>query len=161
LSYDDPFDNATDEKEIPVVQEVEISADKDGNDDALAYSLTFKGLGTHRNRWLVVRFNSAAAGLAAIKEPEFKELLDYSRKIEEYDAGQYSPASPAPQAPAQQSYGAPPQGSQEAPNGEKRFCSHGEMVFKSGVSKAGNNYKLFACTAPREQQCAAQYLNKR
>lgn len=157
MSYEDPFDNAPDEKvkEIPVVEEVEIKADTD--DKALEYSLTFKGRGTHQNRWLVVRFSSAAAGLAAIKEPEFKELLDYSRKIEEYDAGSYSPAAPAPQnTPANPAH--VPQQSQEAPGGEKRFCEHGEMQFKSGVSKAGKSYRLFSCVAPRESQCQAQFL---
>lgn len=51
-----------------------------------------------------------------------------------------------------------PQGIAEAPGGEKRFCPHGEMQFKTGVSKAGKAYQLFSCTAPREQQCKAQFL---
>ncbi|MGW6624259.1 hypothetical protein ACWF99_23845 [Nocardia sp. NPDC055002] len=51
-----------------------------------------------------------------------------------------------------------PQAAAEAPGGEKRYCNHGEMVFKSGVSKAGKPYKLFSCTGPRQEQCDAQFL---
>lgn len=52
-----------------------------------------------------------------------------------------------------------PQASQEAPNGEKRFCAHGEMRFKSDVSKAGKPYKGFFCTSrDRSDQCDAQFL---
>ena len=55
--------------------------------------------------------------------------------------------------------GGAPAAAQSAPGGETRHCAHGEMVFKSGVSKAGKPYKLFSCTAPRDQQCKAQFLN--
>lgn len=55
--------------------------------------------------------------------------------------------------------GGAPSASQAAPGGETRHCAHGEMVFKSGVSKQGKPYKLFSCTAPRDSQCKAQFLN--
>jgi hypothetical protein len=158
LSYEDPFDNIPDEnvKEVPQVEEIVVEPQEGG--DGTEFSLTFKGRGTHQNRWLVVRFPDAVTGLRVIKDPAFKELIDYSRKIEEYDSGAYAPQQPAQAGVAPQSGGGAPPASQEAPGGEKRFCSHGEMVFKSGVSKAGNAYRLFSCTAPREQQCKAQYL---
>lgn len=158
MSYEDPFDNAPDNnvKEVPVVDEIVVEAE-DGV-DGIEYSLTLKGRGTHQNRWVVVRFPTAEAGLAEIKKPAFKELLDYSRKIEEYDADSYSPAAPAAQnTPANPAH--VPQAAVSAPGGEKRFCNHGEMQFKTGVAKqTGKPYSLFSCTAPRDQQCRAQFL---
>ncbi len=158
MSYEDPFDSIPDDnvKEVPVVEEIVVEGG--ASEGGVEYSLTIKGRGTHQNRWLVVRFPSAESGLEEIKKTAFKELLDYSRKIEEYDAGAYSPAAPPAQnQPANPSYA--PQQSQEAPGGEERFCSHGKMQFKTGVAKAtGKPYSLFSCPAPREQQCKAQFL---
>lgn len=38
-------------------------------------------------------------------------------------------------------------------------CSHGDMKWKEGVSKAGNNYKGWFCNAPYGQtKCAAQFI---
>jgi hypothetical protein len=54
---------------------------------------------------------------------------------------------------------AAPAAAQQAPGGEKRFCAHGEMQFKSDVSKAGKPYKGFFCTErDRNSQCKAQFL---
>ncbi|WP_280350424.1 hypothetical protein [Nocardia abscessus] len=48
---------------------------------------------------------------------------------------------------------------QQAPGGEKRYCAHGEMAFKSDVSKAGKPYKGFFCpSTDRNDQCKAQFL---
>lgn len=157
LSYEDPFDAMPDDNvvEIPVVEEKEKPAvvDNEGK-----ITLTFKGAGGYGDRWVVVHVANAVEGLETIKDPAFKELLDYSRKIAEYDGASSKPAA----APTQQG-GAPrggtPQQAGEAPGGEKRFCEHGEMVFKTGVAKStGKPYSLFSCTAPREQQCKAQFL---
>ncbi|AVJ50796.1 hypothetical protein SEA_OLANP_52 [Mycobacterium phage OlanP] len=56
-----------------------------------------------------------------------------------------------------------PQAAQEAPNGEKRYCAHGEMKFKSGVSKKnGKPYQMFVCqSGDRNDECDAQFLNSR
>ena len=172
MSFDDPFDNIPDDNaeeaqqvtEQPIVEAVSV-------EDGVEYSLTFKGTGGYADRWLVVRFPTAEVGNKILKDPALKELLDGSIKVAEYDFKAYTTAhgarptaqvtSAAPsQQQSQPNPSRAPQQSQEAPGGEKRFCSHGEMVFKSGVSKAGNAYKLFSCTAPRDQQCKAQYLNK-
>ncbi|QAY17487.1 hypothetical protein SEA_DAISHI_52 [Mycobacterium phage Daishi] len=56
-----------------------------------------------------------------------------------------------------------PQAAQEAPNGEKRYCAHGEMKFRSGVSKkTGKPYQMFVCqSGDRNDECDAQFLNSR
>lgn len=59
------------------------------------------------------------------------------------------PAGPAPQPPAYQ----------QPPGGEQRFCSHGAMSFKSGVSKAGRAYQGYFCpSTDRAMQCKAQFV---
>lgn len=53
----------------------------------------------------------------------------------------------------------PPQ--QQAPQGQGAAptCRHGQRVFKSGTSKAGKEYKLWACPSQnRQDQCEAQWV---
>lgn len=39
-------------------------------------------------------------------------------------------------------------------------CVHGPMKFHQGVSKStGKPYKMWKCTAPRDQECRAQFIN--
>ncbi|OBJ40268.1 hypothetical protein A5630_25290 [Mycolicibacterium mucogenicum] len=53
-----------------------------------------------------------------------------------------------------------PQAAQEAPNGEERFCKHGAMVYKTGISKKnGKAWKAFMCgSGDRDDECPAQFL---
>ncbi|QCG76903.1 hypothetical protein SEA_XIANYUE_49 [Mycobacterium phage XianYue] len=123
-------------------------------------SATFKFAGAYSDPWVVVKGSDPADVLSKLNTAEFKELMDKVKFI----AGIYAPADSKPAGNAgggaQQSRA--PQAAQEAPGGEKRYCSHGEMQFKSGVSKkTGNPYKMFVCTAPRDQQCDAQFLNSK
>lgn len=123
--------------------------------------LTFKGGRDFDAPWIVIH--------AASLEDAYEQLTtkgDLLGKVMERtaNAGRHFAGSAPKAAPAQSGGGAPqrqaPQAAQEAPGGEKRFCEHGEMVFRSGVSKSsGKPYKLFSCTAPRDQQCKAQFLN--
>ncbi|AGR46464.1 hypothetical protein ODIN_49 [Mycobacterium phage Odin] len=138
-------------------------------------SVTFKGTGGYDAAWLVPKYSSVdealvdlgvdPAQVAALGQGQkWFALFDRVKKMNDHYAS-LGGGAPAPanngggSQPQQQSRA--PQQAQEAPGGEKRFCSHGEMVFKSGVSKAGNAYQLFSCTAPRDQQCKPQYLNNR
>lgn len=166
MSFEDPFDNApldaepTEEAQQPAVKakavkaKPAVAAESDGK-----VVLTFKGGRDFDSPWIVIHANGLpeahdfvvgenAALLAAV--------MDRVKVASKHFVGQ--PAAPAVQSGGQQT-GAAPQASQEAPGGEKRFCNHGEMVFKSGVAKAtGKPYSLFSCTAPREHQCKAEFL---
>ncbi|RJQ79940.1 hypothetical protein D5S17_09205 [Pseudonocardiaceae bacterium YIM PH 21723] len=86
-----------------------------------------------------------------------KRLLDQVAKIGKYFASTGNGASSSPAAAS--SGGTPAY--QQAPGGEKRYCAHGEMVFRSGVSaKTGKPYSLFGCPTPNKaEQCKAQFLN--
>lgn len=125
--------------------------------DAGKITLTFKGGGAFADRWLVAHVANPAEGLDLLKDPQFKELLDLSKRIASYDSGGGS--APAGGGNTQINSNVP-QGATQAPKGEERFCSHGKMEFKSGVAKAsGKPYQLFGCTAPnRDDQCKAQFL---
>lgn len=156
MSFEDPFDTAEVEAE-PVADAVvadipEVPAKTKVGDGEGKIVLTFKEGAGYDASWTVVHASTVAEANAILSDPEFKALLDRSKKVASYYRGGSTPPQQAAAQP-----GTPP-GSQEAPGGEKRYCNHGEMVYKSGVSKAGNAYRLFSCTAPREQQCKAQYL---
>ena len=152
MSYEDPFDAIPDDnvKEVPKVDEpVVVEAGPNGE-----ISVTTKGTGRQSDRWVVVRGTPEEVDQILASEL-YKRILDRSWKIAEYDANR---AGVVPQQSTPPSNAAP-QAATQAPGGEKRFCSHGEMVFKTGVAKAsGKPYSLFSCTAPRESQCPAQFL---
>ncbi|AHJ86414.1 hypothetical protein 40AC_51 [Mycobacterium phage 40AC] len=164
MSYEDPWSSAPAQQAEPepvsapvtstataaAVDSVSVQHSTDG------LSATFKFAGAYSDPWVVVKGSDAADVLAKINQPEFKELMDKVKQIAGVYAGD-KPAAAGGGAPAQSRA---PQAAQQAPNGETRHCAHGEMVFKSGVSKSsGKPYKLFSCTAPRDQQCKAQFLN--
>lgn len=123
--------------------------------DSGEISVTTKGTGRQSDRWVVLRGTPNEVD-AILDSPVYKRVLDKSWAASEYDSRRAGvvPAQPTPPAGS-----AAPQQAGEAPGGEKRYCSHGEMVFKSGVAKStGKPYRLFSCTAPRDQQCPAQFL---
>ncbi|AIW02944.1 hypothetical protein PBI_LARENN_49 [Mycobacterium phage Larenn] len=168
LSYEDPWSSAPAQQSEPeppaaatvstataaAVDSVSVQHSTDG------VSATFKFAGQYSDPWVVVKGADPADVLSKVNTAEFKALMDRVQQIAGIYAG--SGAKPAGNAGggAQQQQSRAPQAAQEAPNGEKRYCAHGEMEFKSGVSKkTGKPYKLFSCTAPRDQQCEAQFLN--
>lgn len=151
MSYEDPFDSIPDDnvKEVPTVEETVVEIGDSGE-----ISVTTKGTGRQSDRWVVLRGTPNEVD-AILDLPVYKRILDKSWRAAEYDARRDGVAPQQSVPPS----GAAPQQANQAPGGEKRFCSHGEMVFKSGVAKAsGKPYQLFSCPAPREQQCPAQFL---
>ncbi|QBJ00234.1 hypothetical protein SEA_PHARAOH_45 [Mycobacterium phage Pharaoh] len=173
MSYEDPFADAApaatapeEAQQQPVAQApAQTAPAATGTAQQIQHSTdgisaTFKFDGAYGAPWVVVKGATASEVNAKIHDPEFKELMDYVKRIASvYGAPAAAPAAGGGQAaaPAQQAQRAP-QGATQAPNGETRSCVHGPMVFKSGVSQKGNAYKLFSCTAPRDQQCKAEYL---
>lgn len=173
LSYEDPWSTAPAQPEPAPAPEPTpapanpVSADVIKANQAMSVqhstdgvSATFKFAGGYHDPWVVVKGADPTDVLGKIETAEFKALMDRVQKI----AGHYAPTGgkPAGNAGGGAQQSRAPQPAQEAPGGEKRFCAHGEMQFKSGVSKkTGNPYKMFVCTAPRDQQCDAQFLNSK
>ena len=166
MSFEDPFDNApldsepTEEAQQPAVKakvtkaKPAVESVSDGK-----VVLTFKGGRDFDAPWIVIHANGLQEAHDFVVGDNASLLATVMERVQ--TAGKHFAGKPAVSAPAEggsQPQRSAPQASQEAPGGEKRFCDHGEMQFKSGVSKAGNSYRLFSCTAPRESQCKAQYL---
>lgn len=99
-------------------------------------------------------------------EVELRQLLDGLMEQAEIIGqaeqlfGAVSAAAPilqgaAPQAAIQAATQAPAASGGGLPPGvEPQFCTHGEMKFETGVSKAGNNYSIFKCP---QNQCDAKW----
>lgn len=166
MSFDDPFDNAPMDADNDEAQggapapapKVKVSKAKPAADDSDGkVVLTFKGGRDFDAPWIVIHANGLQEAhdfVVGENSALLATIMDKVKVASTYFAGK--PAAPVGSpAPARQA----PQVATQAPGGETRFCEHGEMVFKSGVSKAGKPYKLFSCTAPRESQCKAQFLN--
>lgn len=156
VSYEDPFDSipedSAEEAQAAPAPTV-VKTDEVGEGEGKIV-LTFKEGAGFDSSWTVVHAASVGDANAILADPGFKDLLDRTKKVASYFRGGSAPAAGQPRAA-----GSAPQQATEAPGGEKRFCEHGEMVFKSGVAKGtGKPYQLFSCTAPRESQCKAQFL---
>ncbi|ASR77151.1 ribonucleoside reductase class II [Mycobacterium phage MyraDee] len=127
--------------------------------------LTFKGGTGFDAPWIVVHASDLdeAASYVGENAAKFMELMTRVQNAGKHFAGMGGGSAPANNGGGGQQQRAPQNGqppqSQQAPNGEKRFCAHGEMRFKSDVSKAGKPYKGFFCTErDRNSQCEAQFL---
>lgn len=170
-TFDAPPADAPEPKKAPAKKAAPKRATKklaeDEDEDAGDYphSVTLKAGTGFDSPWIVLR-GKTVEDLAEQFDGQpgsvLAKLMTRVAKAGEYFATQFSgqPAQPRGNGGGQRGGGAP-QGAQEAPGGEKKFCKHGEMEFKSGVSKAGKAYQLFSCTAPRDEQCPAQYPDKK
>ena len=156
MSFEDPFENAPAEPEEAPKPKVTVTKKKASQEESDGkVVLTFKGGRDFDAPWIVIHANGLQEAhdfVVGENSSLLAKVMERVKIASEFFAGKQSAQGAAP--PPSRA----PQAAQEAPGGEKRFCEHGEMVFKSGVSKAGNSYKLFSCTAPRDQQCKAQYL---
>lgn len=124
--------------------------------------VTFKGGTGFDAPWIVIHatdvqdaYNQVTGEGAVL----LAKLMERTQVAAKHFASQ-SQAKPAAAAASGGNTSNAPQGAQQAPGGEKRYCEHGEMEFKSGVAKAsGKPYSLFGCTErDRDQQCKAQFL---
>lgn len=117
--------------------------------------VTLKGGAGYDAPWIVVHANDSQDALNQLRDDVLKELITRTKEVATYFSG----GNARPAQAQQQTQQGPPQGATEAPGGEKRYCAHGEMRFKSDISKAGKPYKGFFCTErDRSQQCDAQFI---
>lgn len=127
-------------------------------------SITLKGGSGFDAPWVVIYPDTLQEAQELLDEDNRELLKDVLEKTQA--AAQYFVSKGTSSAPQGRSGGQgggnARQAAQEAPNGETRFCEHGKMKFKSGVSaKSGKPYKMFVCDGgvPREQECKPQFLN--
>lgn len=114
--------------------------------------VTLKGGSGFDAPWIVIHADSVQDALRQFDE-DLASLMERAQQA----ASKFSSLStkPAPQqAPSQRPNTAPPAGATQAPAGQTETCAHGEMIFRSGISKAGKPYKMFACPErDRNAQC--------
>jgi hypothetical protein len=128
--------------------------------------VTLKGGKGYDAPWITVDGTSIPDVLGQLVDhgDALKDLLDRASKVGAYFArlgngAQTAPAGPEPTARSNQSSDAKPE-RQQAPGGQSKYCSHGEMVFKSGVAKSsGKPYKGFFCPSDdRDEQCKPEFI---
>lgn len=123
-------------------------------------TVTFKGNGGFDSPWIVIYADDAEDAYRQVTDPSLFKLVEATKRVGEGWAGLYG-AKTAPAREASSQGANKPAEATTAPNGQKKFCRHGEMDFKSGISKKTNKpYSLFSCTGPREEQCDAQWPDK-
>ncbi|AMS00850.1 hypothetical protein SEA_FAYELY_50 [Mycobacterium phage Fayely] len=171
MSYEDPFATApandepaeeAQQQTAPTAPASVVNVAKDSvsvQHSTDGVSATFKFEGAYSDPWVVVKGADPEDVLTKVNDPKFKELMDRVKQIAAFYGPQNKPATTGGGGGGQRQ--APPKAATEAPNGEKKFCKHGEMEYKSGTSKkTGKPYALFSCTAPRDEQCDAQWPSK-
>jgi hypothetical protein len=122
--------------------------------------VTLKGGTGYDSPWIVIHAADVDDALAQLKDDALGELIQRTAQVGKYFAESGKPAGQAAPQQQQAPQGRPgqPQGSQQAPNGEERYCAHGKRQFKSGVNKSGKPYKAFFCSSQdRNNQCAPEW----
>ncbi|QBJ01135.1 hypothetical protein PBI_ARISSANAE_49 [Mycobacterium phage Arissanae] len=172
MSYEDPFATApvdepseeAQQQTAPTPAPSGVSVAKDSvsvQHSTDGVSATFKFSGAYSDPWVVVKGSDPADVLGKVNDPSFKELMDRVKQISAFYGAESKPAASGGGGGGGGQRQSAPQAAKEAPNGEKKFCKHGEMEYKSGTSKkTGKPYALFSCTAPRDEQCDAQWPAK-
>jgi hypothetical protein len=135
--------------------------------DGQRVRVTLKAGSGYEAPWITIDGRTVGDALDQISDAgKLRELMDGTLRAGAYFIKAHTGAAPAPTAgavpPATQPHnGQPPQAAQEAPGGEKRYCAHGTMIYRTGISsKTGQPYKVFSCSHPvRNEQCKAQFIN--
>lgn len=111
----------------------------DRDPDALTF--TIKGGVGYDAPWFVFRAASAVDMNRLLSDPPLREAIEQACKVSDWVIN-HRGGTQASTPPAQSTTPA----HKQAPNGMiAPSCDHGHMVYRSGVSKKGNKYELFAC----------------
>lgn len=139
--------------ETPVVEKKEIKTVTAANASEGKLTITLKGGAGFDAPWIVIHAQDASDGLAQMKDPALKELMDLVKKGGAHFSGGTGQATQRPAA--KPAGGATPQ----APAGDGKSCQHGDMIFRSG-SKNGKTWKGYFCPTPKgtPDQCAPEFV---
>lgn len=128
------------------------------NTDANYTTVILKGGKGYGAPSISIRGESIVDALKQMKdhETELQELIREAAKYGKAFGKLVDGAAPASNGGGQ---AGKPAGATQAPNGETApTCAHGTMVWKSGISKAGNTYKGYFCPSQdRDNQCKPQF----
>lgn len=143
-------------KKAPAKKAAPVEGDPDG------ITLTFKGGSGFDAPWIVIHASDLDGAEDYFTDENKARLASLMKNVQ--SAGEYfvsqAPAGKSQGGGGQAQGGGQRQPQQQAPNGETKYCKHGEMQFKTGVSKAGKAWKGFFCPTPKgtPDQCDAQFI---
>lgn len=152
----DPF--AGDETPAKTTKK-EASVSEETNTQAGGITISHKPSNAYDSALLVIKGGSPTEALATYQDPNMKPLIEMASKVDVFVKETFAKDGPAPaDAPAK----APStEARKEAPGGEKRTCQHGQMQYKTGISKKdGKTWQGFFCPTPQgtADQCKPQFL---
>lgn len=113
-------------------------------------SVTIKQHKGYEAGWIVLKGDTPADVLRTMQDPDFKTLMDWTKRASETFQEGSNPSSgggntsQGSSGSQNRSQGRPSQAS-EHPKGRKEFCEHGEMEFKTGLGKNGKMWGGFDC----------------
>jgi hypothetical protein len=117
--------------------------------------VTLKGGSGFDAPWIVIHAASVEDAEAQL-DANLAKLMEKAQKAASHFTG-LGVFNGGP--PTRQERQPAPAEAQGAPSGETRVCRHGDMRFKSGISKAGKPYQAFFCpSGDRNDECKAQFL---
>ncbi|MFD1044710.1 hypothetical protein ACFQ1S_03430 [Kibdelosporangium lantanae] len=126
--------------------------------------VTFKAAGGHEAPWITVDGTDIADAADQLSDTDsVKRLVEMAVSAARFLHRSYGPSQrnnqSASGSPSEQRQTGKPTGATEAPNGEKRYCEHGQRVYKSGFSeKTGRNWAAFDCP---DGKCGREWANTR
>lgn len=110
--------------------------------------------------WLVTHGPTAGAVNTIVDTPDYRTLVDTTVKAARFAQGAWSGTTLAKATATSDGNTATKSQPDRtlAPNGEKKYCIHGERTYREGVSKAGKPYKAFFCgSGDKDDQCSPEW----
>lgn len=117
--------------------------------------VTLKGGTGYDAPWIVIHANDASDAVAQM-DGKLAELATHTAKVAKFFQGQVGPAA---SGGAQRQQPGKPAGATQAPGGQSKSCTHGEMTFRSGMGQKGP-WKGFFCPTPKDTpgQCKPEFI---
>lgn len=138
--------------------------DEPATDSPVSISQTIKFGSGYDAPWLVARGPDAKSINAVVDTPDYKSLVNLTAKVARHAQKTWieSGGGTAPVSNSDSTDTAPKSQPDRtaAPNGDKKYCSHGERAYKEGVNGAGKTWKGYFCPTPKgtSDQCAPEWV---
>jgi len=124
-------------------------------------TVTLKGGAGFNAPWVVIHGSTVNDALGQLSDTELPALLEKAQKASKYFGDKAETPTPTPAAQgASQTQSGQPAASAAGTGGAVKFCKHGQMTPKSGVSKkTGKAWSGFFCPTPQgtADQCDPQF----
>lgn len=124
--------------------------------------VTLKAGTSFSDPWIVLHAKNVQAALNHLSDNNLKELMDRVKRAGKYFVGEkdLEPAKRVGLTTPEPAKTWQPPIAQAPPAGESRYCSHGEMVYKTSKKDAPKKWRAFMCPQPQGEsdRCTPQWL---